>query len=251
VGAIWGDSANAETLKLAGVERCRLVAICVPDESTCMLTTAAVRKLNEVGGEFPAWSGDGRKVMWGLGNAVWTFDLDRAKVVDDSLKVEARRVALVRADTTKKDSLARADSIAKADTTKKEKPGYKPAEQRIAVSATRERAQGTVVFRGAKAITMRGHEIIENADIVVRDDRIVAIGARGTVTVPAGARDDVAARVMPAWSTPLSDGSRRACTTRSPGSISRRSPTARRRRATRRRRRPTSSRTATASPRAR
>jgi hypothetical protein len=47
-----------------------------------------VRKLNEVGGEFPHWSGDGRRVMWALGNAVWTYDLDRAKVVDDSLKAD-------------------------------------------------------------------------------------------------------------------------------------------------------------------
>ena len=47
IGAIWGDAANMETLKLAGVDRCRLVAVCVPDESTCMLTTAAIRKLNE------------------------------------------------------------------------------------------------------------------------------------------------------------------------------------------------------------
>ncbi|MFM8781956.1 MAG: hypothetical protein ACKOFO_10960, partial [Gemmatimonadota bacterium] len=86
-----------------------------------------VRKLNEVGGEFPAWSGDGRKVMWGLGNAVWTYDLDRAKAVDDSLKADARRIALLRADPSKKDSLTRADSIAKADTTKKPTPGYKPA----------------------------------------------------------------------------------------------------------------------------
>ena len=46
------------------------------------MASVPVRKLNEIGGEFPAWSADGRKVMWGLGNAVWTFDLDRAKVVD-------------------------------------------------------------------------------------------------------------------------------------------------------------------------
>ena len=186
-----------------------------PTVSVAAPASAAVpvRKLNEIGGEFPAWSADGRRVIWGLGNAVWTFDLDSAKVVDDSLKTVARRVALVRADTTKKDSLARADSIAKADTTKKEKPGYKPAESRIAVSATRERAQGTVVFRGAKALTMRGNEIIENADIVVRDDRIVAIGTRGSVTVPAGARViDVTGKVImpgmvdthyhPQWLTP-------------------------------------------------
>ncbi len=186
-----------------------------PTVSVAAPASAAVpvRKLNEIGGEFPAWSADGRRLMWGLGNAIWTFDLDRAKVVDDSLKVEARRVALVRADTTKKDSLTRADSITKADTTKKEKPGYKPAESRIAVTATRDRVQGTVVFRGAKAITMRAHEIIENADIVVTDDRIVAIGPRGSVTVPAGARViDVTGKVImpgmvdthyhPQWLTP-------------------------------------------------
>jgi dihydroorotase-like cyclic amidohydrolase len=46
---------------------------------------------------------------------------------------------------------------------------------------------GVAVLRGARAITMRGDEIIEDADIVVRDNRIVAIGARGSVDVPAGA----------------------------------------------------------------
>ena len=147
-----------------------------------------VRKLNEIGGEFPAWAGSGRKLHWALGNAVWTFDLDRAKVVDDSLKADAKVKAAIRADTTKKDSVARADSIAKADTTKKEKPGYKPAEQRITVTATRDTPRGTAVLRGARAITMKGSEIIENADIVVRDNRIVAIGARGSVQVPADAR---------------------------------------------------------------
>lgn len=172
-----------------------------------------VRKLNEVGGEFPAWSHDGRKVMWALGNALWTYDLDRARVVDDSLKADARRVAALRADSTKKDSIARADSIAKADTTKKPKPGYKPDEIRLAVSAVRDTPRGAVVLRGAKAITMKGKEIIENADIVVRDNRIVAIGPRGSVQVPAGAREiDVSGKVImpgmvdthyhPQWLTP-------------------------------------------------
>lgn len=172
-----------------------------------------VRKLNEIGGEFAAWSGNSRQVMWGLANAVWTYDLDRAKVVEDSLKADARRVAAIRADTTKKDSLARADSIAKADTTKKEKPGYKPSEQRIAISVTRDKPQGVVVLRGAKAITMRGREIIDNADIVIRDERIVGIGPRGQVDVPQGARIiDVGGKVImpgmvdthyhPQWLTP-------------------------------------------------
>lgn len=186
-----------------------------PTVSVAAPASAAVpvRKLNEVGGEFPAWSGDGRRVLWGLGNAVWTYDLDRAKAVEDSLKADGRRVALLRADSTKKDSIARADSIAKADTTKKPTPGYTPAEQRVVVTVQRDRPQGTVVLRGAKAITMRGREIIEHADIVVRDERIVAIGARGSVAVPDGARIvDVTGKVVmpgmvdthyhPQWLTP-------------------------------------------------
>src|SRR5690606_7195321 len=78
-----------------------------PTVSVAAPATASVpvRKLNEIGGEFPAWSHDGKKVMWALGSAMWTYDLDRAKVVDDSLKADARVKARLRADTTKKDSI--------------------------------------------------------------------------------------------------------------------------------------------------
>ncbi len=162
-----------------------------------------VRKLNTVGGEFGSWSNDGKKVHWSLANALFTYDLDRAKVVEDSLKVEDKRKAALRADTTKarKDSIARADSIAKADTTTKTPPGYKPDEVRILVNGNRDLPKGVVVFRGGKAITMKGKEIIENADIVVTNSRITAIGARGSVPIPAGAKIiDVAGKVItPGW----------------------------------------------------
>ena len=55
--------------------------------------------------------------------------------------------------------------------------------------------QGTVVLRGARVVTMKGHEIIENADVVVRNNRIVSVGPRGQV--PAGARViDVAGKTI-------------------------------------------------------
>jgi imidazolonepropionase-like amidohydrolase len=44
------------------------------------------------------------------------------------------------------------------------------------------------VLRGAKAITMKGDEVIVDADIVVTDNRIAAIGKRGSVTIPANAK---------------------------------------------------------------
>ncbi len=183
------------------------------------LAGVPVRKLNEIGGEFPAWSADSRHVFWSLGNALWTYDLERGKAVDDSLKTDGLLKAQLRAAPATKDSMAAADSLARitarADTgaAKKPKPGYKPAEQRISVAATRDTPRGTVAFRGAKTITMKGHEIIENADIVVRDNRIVAVGPRGSVDIPADARIiDAAGKVImpgmvdthyhPQWLTP-------------------------------------------------
>jgi Tol biopolymer transport system component len=193
-----------------------VIGATAPTVSVADVNSASVpvKKLNEVGGEFPAWANGGKKVMWALGNAVWTYDLARAKVVDDSLKADTKLKAELRKNPATKDSMARVDSIAKADTAAaKKKPGYKPDEMRVAVGATRDTPRGTVVFRGAKAITMKGNEIIENADIVVTDNRIVAIGARGSVTVPAGAKVmDVSGKVImpgmvdthyhPQWLTP-------------------------------------------------
>ena len=178
-----------------------------------------VKKLNEIGGEFPAWSADGKHIMWSLGNTVWTYDLARARVMDDSLKADARTKAALRVAPATKDSMAKADSVltlvARADTgvNKKPTPGYRAAESRVAVMATRDTPRGTVVFRGAKAITMKGNEIIENADVLVRDNRIVAIGASGSVTIPTGAKViDVSGKVImpgmvdthyhPQWLTP-------------------------------------------------
>ncbi len=107
-----------------------------------------VRKLTDIGGEFATWGADGRTVHWSIGNAFVTYRLDRAA-----------------ADTA-----------------------YRAEERRITVSATRDIPQGSAVLRGARVITMRGDEVIENADVVIRNNRITEVGARGSVTVPSGAR---------------------------------------------------------------
>ncbi|HUH13594.1 MAG TPA: hypothetical protein VMK65_10810, partial [Longimicrobiales bacterium] len=45
-----------------------------------------VRKLTEVGGQFPAWSADARHVHWSIGNAHFVYDLERARAVEDSIR---------------------------------------------------------------------------------------------------------------------------------------------------------------------
>jgi hypothetical protein len=208
-----------------------------------------IRQLTEIGGEFPSWSGDGEKIHWGIGNALFTYDLTRVQALEDSTVQDARdkvaQALVVRGiidslkatraliDSVKKadsldaapdslntklngliadsvqikaDSLLReaevaqkraeairlrADSVrAGLDTVEVDTAGYKPDEMRIKVTAPRDVPRGTVVLRGGRVITMQddtAKAIIENADVVVTDNRIVAVGLRDSVEVPEGA----------------------------------------------------------------
>lgn len=65
------------------------------------------------------------------------------------------------------------------------------------IEVPRARPTGTVVLSGARVATMKGDEIIERADVVVTGNRIVAVGAKGRVPVPAGAKViDVAGKTI-------------------------------------------------------
>ena len=59
------------------------------------------------------------------------------------------------------------------------------------------RPEGTIALTGATIVTMRGDEVIENATIVVTDNRISAVGPSGSVQIPEGARViDVAGKTI-------------------------------------------------------
>ncbi|MBC7895705.1 MAG: PD40 domain-containing protein, partial [Cytophagaceae bacterium] len=137
-----------------------------------------VRRLSDIGGEFPAWQATGRIVHWSIGNALVTYDLDRAQAFDDSVR-NARRGAPA---PPPGDSARPAGQATAAANT------YKPTEVRVQVTGPRDIPQGVAVLRGAKVITMKGDEVIAGADIVVRNNRIVGVGRRGSVQIPSGAR---------------------------------------------------------------
>ncbi|HEX9581463.1 MAG TPA: amidohydrolase family protein [Gemmatimonadales bacterium] len=168
-----GDQAVAQvvnelyvvTVPYTGVDT-PTVAVSNPDDAAF-----PARKLTVVGGQFPAWSASGRLAHWSVGNAHFAYDLDRARAADDS--VRRARSSSPGVEPPRQD---------------RQKPAYEPQETRIRIDVPRDIPQGTVVLRGGRAVTMRGDEIIDNADIVVRNNRIVAVGARGAVTLPAGAR---------------------------------------------------------------
>jgi Tol biopolymer transport system component len=160
----------------------------VPTVSVAKRDSSAVRalRLTDIGGEFPSWSADGRTIHWAIGNAFVSYDVARGLAVDDSLRA------------------------AGVDSTVRLANQYRPVERRIQVAAQRDIPEGTVVLRGGRVVTMRGDEVLENTDVVVRNNRIVSVGLGGTV--PAGARVidasgktiipgfvDTHAHMWPAW----------------------------------------------------
>lgn len=163
------------------------------------------RKLTDMGGEFPAWSADGRKVHWSLGNAHFTYDLDAAAAFEDSLEAarEAEEAEEEPGEKPAEEEAAEEEEAAgqESDEEDEEEPRYQPTEIRIAIEAPRDIPEGVAVLRGGRAITMRGDEVIEDADIVVRDSRIAAIGPRGSVDVPGDAEviDISGATVVPGF----------------------------------------------------
>lgn len=111
----------------------------------------AATQLTRIGADYADWSADGRTILWSVGATVRTID-----------------------------------TAAAATLTKGEAEG-KATRVEAAIDLPRDVPRGTVVLRGGTAITMRGDEVIAGADVVITENRIVAVGAIGSVPVPAGA----------------------------------------------------------------
>ncbi len=126
--------------------------------------------------EFPAWSPDGSKLIWAGGRFLFVYDIARG----DS---------------------AVADSVRRAEDSAASRNGVANEAERIEVkiSLPKDRPTGVLALRNTRIITMRGDEVIERGDLVITDHRITAVGAAGTVRIPAEARvvDLAGATIMP------------------------------------------------------
>ena len=194
-----------------------------------------VKRLTRIGGDFAGWETNGRNVFYSIGHSYFTYDLTRAdslvrdstqradsskkaagarrgqagdsakRVAADSLKRVAADTAKMKVDTARSGrmpgeavALGRSDSarLARGDSAKS-KFAYEPNRLDVLITVPRDKPMGTVVLRGARIITMKGDEVIENGDIVITNNRVAAIGASGSLTVPAGARSiDVSGKTI-------------------------------------------------------
>jgi hypothetical protein len=145
-----------------------------------------VKRLTMIGGEFVGWTNDGRQAYWSAGRSFLKWDpvladsLDKIKQRTDSIRGDSLKTDAFKAlaDSVQKRLRSRSDSLAK-------QPAYEPQRVDVTIHVPRDVPKGTVVLRGARIISMKGDEVIENGDVVVTDNRLVSVGARGNA--PAGA----------------------------------------------------------------
>ena len=146
-----------------------------------------VKRLTDVGADYFAWADDGKTITWAVGASFFRQPLSSISL--EAPKDEKKDADKKDADKDKKDAAASTD--AKKEEKKEEPKKFKEQEkdvQEIAVTLEmpRKTPKGTVVLRGATVVTMKGDEVLKDADIVVENNRIKSVGAKGTA--PAGAK---------------------------------------------------------------
>ena len=113
--------------------------------------TSGFIKLTQVGADFFDWTDGGKTIVWSLGATV-------------------RKLALADVDRTKAGASE-----------------FKAVKIAAPVEVPRDEPEGVLVLRGATVATMRGDEVIANADVVVAKGRIVSVGKAGEAPLPKGA----------------------------------------------------------------
>src|ERR1700691_637028 len=159
--------------------------------------TVPIKRLTDIGADWFGWADDGKTITWAVGASYFRQPLSSVSFEppkDEKKDGEGKD----KKDADKKES-ADAKSDAKSDDkkdgdkkdAKKEEKKFKEQEKDVTeiavdVEVPRKTPKGTVVLRGATVVTMNGDEVLKNADIVVEDNRIKRVGARGSV--PSGAK---------------------------------------------------------------
>ena len=115
------------------------------------------------GADFIGWSGGGKRLNWSLGPTL--FSADTAALFRDAPKAEG----------------------AAEDAPKFAAP---KSGMSLAMDVTADKPTGTIALTGARIVTMASKDggVIDDGVIVVRGDRIVAVGPRASVSIPAGAK---------------------------------------------------------------
>ena len=153
-------------------------------------------RLSKVGGDFIGWSMDARSAFYSIGRSYFQYDVRAAEIAIRDSSAKADSVSAAPPASGAGVSGAGASGVPAGaasagtarDTTKKSLVAYDAVRYDVTINAAKDKPRGTVVLKGARLVTMQGDRVIEKGDVVVTDNRIVAVGKSGSLRVPAGAR---------------------------------------------------------------
>jgi imidazolonepropionase-like amidohydrolase/WD40 repeat protein len=132
----------------------RLFLVDVPpqkgDEPTSVLLDQSQTGVREIttlssGAEYPRWLPDGRTFTYSFGHTLFVCDLNNPSSADGKPTCTATP---------------------------------------IDVTMPRDLPHGVLALRNARIITMKGNEVLERGDVVIRGRRIIAIGPAGKLEIP-------------------------------------------------------------------
>lgn len=114
-----------------------------------------VRQLDVNAGDYVHWSGDSSKIHFALGDELFSTELKNAFTF---LPGSPKEIS-------------------------------KPAETglKIGFQEKANKPTATTVISGARIVTMKGDEVIDNGRIVIKENRIIAVGSAADIAVPSGA----------------------------------------------------------------
>jgi imidazolonepropionase-like amidohydrolase/Tol biopolymer transport system component len=109
-------------------------------------------KVSADAGDWIHWSGDGRSLYWSQGPNLYGLNLGTSGAFAGG------------------------------------KLGAAPLVAQLGVTAAQAKPTGSIALTGARIVTMKGDEVIENGTVLVEGDRIVSVGPTASITYPAGTR---------------------------------------------------------------
>jgi Tol biopolymer transport system component len=158
-----------------------------------MSPSVPVKKLTDVGADYFGWADHGKTITWAVGPSYFRQPLASVKFeAPKEEKKEGERKDAEKKDEATKDA-DKKDAGQTAEANKEEKKPEKFKEQekdvtevKVDLEMPRKTPRGTIVLRGATVVTMNGDQVLKNADIIVENNRIKSVGAKGSV--PPGAK---------------------------------------------------------------
>ena len=173
--------------------------------SVASSSSMPTRRLTRIGGDFVGWNQGGSAGFYSIGRSFFLHDvaLSDSLVADSVANARAERRAEAEspdtADAAAGDSADVIVAEGEEEDADEDGPVYEAARYDVEITVPKDKPRGTVVLSGARLITMRGDEVIPRGDIVVRDNRIAAVGPSGSVDIPEGAevRDMSGRTILP------------------------------------------------------